>query len=44
MERMINQAKQLGTNGVVNTRFSTSSVTAGASEIYVYDTAVVVVQ
>lgn len=42
MQRMIDQAKQLGANGVVNVRFSTSSVTAGASEIYVYGTAVTV--
>ena len=42
MARMIDQAKQVGANGVVNIRFSTSSVTAGASEIYVYGTAVTV--
>lgn len=42
MNRMIDQATQLGANGVVNIRFSTSSVAAGASEIYVYGTAVVV--
>ncbi len=42
VERMKNQAKQLGANGIVNVRFSTSSVAAGASEIYVYGTAVTV--
>lgn len=42
MSRMVAQAKQLGANGVVNVRFSTSSVAAGASEIYVYGTAVTV--
>lgn len=42
MERMQAQAKQLGANAVVNVRFSTSSVTAGASEIYIYGTAVTV--
>ena len=41
-ERMIEQARSLGANAVVNVRFSTSSVTAGASELFVYGTAVVV--
>ena len=41
MERMIAQAEQLGANAVVNVRFSTSSVTQGAAELYVYGTAVV---
>lgn len=44
MQRMLAQAQQLGANAVVNVRFSTSSVTAGASELYVYGTAVVVSQ
>ncbi len=39
-QRMIDQATQLGADAVVNVRFSTSSITAGASEIYVYGTAV----
>lgn len=39
-KRMCDQAKALGANGVVNVRFSTASVAAGASEIYVYGTAV----
>ena len=42
VQRMIDQAKQMGANGIVNVRFSTSSVAAGASEIYVYGTAVTV--
>lgn len=42
-ERMIAQAQQLGANAVVNVRFATSSVTAGAAELYVYGTAVVLV-
>ncbi len=42
IERMKSQAKQLGANAVVNVRFSTSSVAAGAAEIYVYGTAVTV--
>lgn len=42
MERMKDQASQLGANAIVNVRYSTSSITAGASEIYVYGTAVTV--
>jgi uncharacterized protein YbjQ (UPF0145 family) len=42
MQRMLAQAQQLGANAVVNVRFSTSSITAGASELYAYGTAVVV--
>lgn len=42
MARMKQQAEQLGANAVVNVRFSTSSVAAGASEIYIYGTAVTV--
>jgi uncharacterized protein YbjQ (UPF0145 family) len=38
--RMIEQAKQLGANAIVNIRFSTSSVAQGAAELYVYGTAV----
>lgn len=41
IERMIAQAEQLGANAVVNVRFSTSAVTAGAAEIYAYGTAVI---
>lgn len=42
MTRMIDQAQGLGANAVVNVRFSTSSVSQGAAEMYVYGTAVVV--
>lgn len=42
MERMIQQAQQLGANAIVNVRFTTSSVAAGAAELYSYGTAVVV--
>ena len=42
VERMVEQAEKLGANAVVNVRFSTSSVTAGAAELYAYGTAVVV--
>lgn len=41
-QRMISQARAIGANAVVNVRFSTSSVTAGAAELFVYGTAVVV--
>ena len=41
VERMIAQAQELGANAVVNVRFSTSAVTAGAAELYAYGTAVV---
>jgi uncharacterized protein YbjQ (UPF0145 family) len=42
MARMLAQAQQLGANAVVNVRFATSSITAGAAELYVYGTAVIV--
>lgn len=42
IERMQQQARSMGANAIVNVRFSTSSVAAGASEIYVYGTAVTV--
>ncbi len=40
VDRMVEQARTLGANAVVNVRFSTSSVTQGAAELYVYGTAV----
>lgn len=42
IRRMQQHATQLGANAIVNVRFSTSSVAAGAAEIYVYGTAVTV--
>lgn len=42
MSRMKAEAADLGANAIVNVRFSTSSVTSGASEIYIYGTAVLV--
>ena len=42
MQRMLAQAEQLGANAVVNVRFTTSAVTAGAAELYAYGTAVTV--
>lgn len=41
LERMLAQASQLGANAVLNVRFTTSAVTAGAAEMYAYGTAVV---
>lgn len=39
-QRMIQQAEAVGANAVINVRFSTSSVAAGAAELFVYGTAV----
>src|SRR5690606_15923382 len=44
VERMMAQAEQLGANAIVNVRFTTSAVTAGAAELYAYGTAVVMRQ
>lgn len=41
VERMLEQAKATGANAVVNVRFSTSSVAAGAAELFAYGTAVI---
>ena len=41
MARMIEQAEASGANAVLNIRFSTSSVTQGAAELYAYGTAVI---
>jgi uncharacterized protein YbjQ (UPF0145 family) len=41
-QRMIEQATAKGANAVINVRFSTSSVTQGASEILAYGSAVIV--
>ena len=40
IRRLIEQAKSLGGNAILNVRFSTTSVSAGAAELYVYGTAV----
>jgi len=42
LQRLSEQARTLGANAVINVRFSTSSIAAGASEIFVYGTAVIV--
>lgn len=39
-ERMMQQAQQLGADAIVNIRFTTSAVAAGAAELYAYGTAV----
>lgn len=40
INRLQQQASSIGANAVINVRFSTSSVAQGASEIFVYGTAV----
>lgn len=42
ISRMKDQARAIGANAVINVRLSTSSVTAGAAELFAYGTAVVV--
>ena len=41
VNRMTEQAQSIGANAVLNIRFSTSSITQGASELFAYGTAVV---
>jgi uncharacterized protein YbjQ (UPF0145 family) len=41
ISRMVEQAEAAGANAVLNVRFSTSSITQGAAELYAYGTAVV---
>mgnify|MGYP001143609537 CR=1 FL=1 len=40
MQRMSDQAEQMGANAVINIRFATSSVAQGAAELFAYGTAV----
>lgn len=40
VERMVAQATSVGANAVVNVRFATSSIAAGAAELFAYGTAV----
>ena len=42
LDRMVDQARRSGANAVVNIRFSTSNIAAGAAEVMAYGTAVVV--
>ncbi len=39
-ERMLEQARSMGANAVVNVRFATSSISQGAAELFAYGTAV----
>jgi len=41
LDRMVEDGKKLGANGIINVRFSTSNIMQGAAEILVYGTAVV---
>ena len=41
LDRMIQQAEQLGANAVISVRFTTSAIMGGAAEILAYGTAVV---
>lgn len=40
-QRMVAQAEAIGANAVLNIRFSTSSISQGAAELFAYGTAVV---
>lgn len=40
INRMTEQAQSIGANAILNIRFSTSSITQGASELFAYGTAV----
>jgi uncharacterized protein YbjQ (UPF0145 family) len=40
VNRMIQEAESMGANAVVNVRFSTSSISQGAAELFAYGTAV----
>ena len=42
IDRMVEDARQMGANAVVNVRFTTSMIMQMASEILVYGTAVIV--
>lgn len=40
-DRMVEQAKAIGANAVLNVRYTTTSITMGAAEILAYGTAVI---
>ncbi len=42
LQRMMADANSRGANAIVNVRFATSNVAAGASELFCYGTAVVI--
>ena len=44
LDRLKAQAEAVGANAILNVRFSTSSVAQGAAELFVYGTAVVIIQ
>ena len=39
-DRMMQQARKLGANAIVNVRYSTSTITSGAAEVCAYGTVV----
>jgi uncharacterized protein YbjQ (UPF0145 family) len=39
-DRMVEQARSMGANAVINVRFATSSIAQGAAELFAYGTAV----
>lgn len=41
VERMVQQAESVGANAIINVRFATSQIAAGASELMAYGTAVI---
>jgi uncharacterized protein YbjQ (UPF0145 family) len=43
LDRMVQEARELGANAVVDVRFMTSMLMQGAAELLAYGTAVVVV-
>jgi uncharacterized protein YbjQ (UPF0145 family) len=42
MDRMVDEAEDLGANGIVGVRFGTAMIMSGAAELLVYGTAVIV--
>jgi len=41
-QRMVDQAESMGANAVLNVRYATTSITAGAAEVFAYGTAVII--
>ena len=42
LDRMVEEAQELGANAIINTRFMTSMLMQGAAELLAYGTAVIV--
>ena len=42
LDRMVEEAQELGANAIITTRFATSMVTSGGAELLAFGTAVVV--